>query len=162
MSIISAMTCIFIGLSEYKHHLRYGKNKIKQNVTKNESNHLIKNATILTLDKLTAKKIYSILISALKNQPTSQSYVESSFPNYTFDQKQIYLLSQIITINSYQQNFQYKILQNILYLPKKLYIFGKIDSLPYSICRANHKTALYLFCDCVRASQLWRCFSQLI
>ena len=95
------MTCIFIGLSEYKQHLRYGKNKIKQNVTKNESNHLIKNATILTIGKLTAKKIYSILISALKNKPTSQSHVENSFPSYTFDYKQIYLLSQIITINSY-------------------------------------------------------------
>ena len=95
------MTCIFIGLSEYKQHLRYGKNKIKQNVTKNESNHLIKNATILTIGKLTAKKIYSILISALKNKPISQSHVENSFPSYTFDYKQIYLLSQIITINSY-------------------------------------------------------------
>ena len=71
------MTCIFIGLSEYKQHLRYGKNKIKQNVMKNESNHLTKNATFLTLGKLTAKKIYSILISALKNKPISQSYVEN-------------------------------------------------------------------------------------
>ena len=55
------------------------KNKIKQNLTKNESNlpalsnHLIKNARILTLDKLTAKEIYSILISSLKNKAISQS-----------------------------------------------------------------------------------------
>ena len=41
------------------------KNKIKQNLTKNESNllvlnhHLIKNARILTLDKLSAMEIYS-------------------------------------------------------------------------------------------------------
>ena len=58
------------------------KNKIKQNLTKNESNlpalnnHLIKNPNtrILTLDKLTAKEIYSILISSLKNKPISQSW----------------------------------------------------------------------------------------
>ena len=42
-----------------------------------------------------AKKIYSILISSLKNKPTSESYFENSFPNYTFDWKQIYLLPQI-------------------------------------------------------------------
>ena len=40
------------------------KNKIKQNLTKNEHNplvlnhHLIKNARILTLEKLMAKEIY--------------------------------------------------------------------------------------------------------
>ena len=48
------------------------KNKIKQNLTKNESNllilnyHLIKNARILTLDKLTAKEVYSVLIITQK------------------------------------------------------------------------------------------------
>ena len=67
------------------------KNKIKQNLTKNESNilvlnhHLMKIARILTLDKLMAKEIYSILISSLKNKLTSQNYFENSFPNYTFD-----------------------------------------------------------------------------
>ena len=93
----------------------------KQNLTKNESNvlvlnhHLIKNVRILTLDKLKAKEIYSILISSIKNKPTSQSYSENSFPNYTFDWKQIYLPPQIITTNRYQRDFQYKILHNILY-----------------------------------------------
>ena len=69
------------------------KNKIKQNLTKNETNHLvlnhhlIKNARILALGKVTAKEIYSILISSLKNKPTSQSYFENLFPSYTFNWK---------------------------------------------------------------------------
>ena len=55
------------------------KDKLKQNLSKNENNplvlnhHLIKNARILTLDKFTAKEIYSILISSVKNKPTSQN-----------------------------------------------------------------------------------------
>ena len=136
------------------------KKKIKQNLTKNESNvlvlnhHLIKNARILTLDKLKAKEIYSILISSIKNKPTSQSYSENSFPNYTFDWKQIYLSPQIITANSYQRDFQYKILHNILYLNKKLYVFGKTDSPLCSICHSNDETVTHLFCECVRLSQL--------
>ena len=71
------------------------KNKIKQNLTKNEGNllvlnhHFIKNARILTLDKLTVNEMYLILISSLKNKPTSQSYYENSFRNYIFDWKQI-------------------------------------------------------------------------
>ena len=97
------------------------KNKIKQNLTKNESNllvrnhHLVRNARILTLDKLTPKKVYSILILSFKNKPTSQNYFENSLPNYTFDWKQVYFLPLIIAANSYQRNFQYKILYNILY-----------------------------------------------
>ena len=110
------------------------KDKIIQNLSKNESNllllnhHLIKNARILTLDKLTSKEIYLVSISSPTNRHTSQNYFENSFPNYSFEWKQIYFLPQIITINSYQCNSQYKILHNILYLNKKLYIFGKIYS----------------------------------
>ena len=94
------------------------------------------------------------MISSLK-KPTSQSYFENLFPNYTFDWKQIYLLPLIITTNSYQRNFQDKILHNILYLNKKLYIFGKIDSPLCSICPSNDDTVANLFCECVRVSQLW-------
>ena len=92
--------------------LKKTKTKIKQNLTKNESNlrilnhHLVRNARILTLDKLKAREIYSVLILCLKNIPTSQKYFETLFPNYTFEWKQIYLLPRIITINSYQHNFQ--------------------------------------------------------
>ena len=137
------------------------KNKIKQNLTKNERNilvlnhHLIKNARILTLDKLMAKEIYSILISSLKNKPTSQSYFENLFPNYIFDWNQIHLLPRIIPINRYQRNFQYKMLHNILYLNRKLYIFGKIGSPLCPICHSNEETVAHLFCECVRVSQLW-------
>ena len=131
------------------------KDKIKQNLSKNESNlfvlhhHLIENARILALDKLTAKEIYSFLISSLKNKPTSQNFFENSFPNCTFDWK------QIITINSYQRNFQYKILHNILYLNKKLYILGKVDSPLCSYCHSNDESVAHLLWECVHVSQLW-------
>ena len=95
------------------------------------------------------------MILSLKNKPTSQNCFENSIPNYTFDWKQIYLLSRIITINSYQRNFQYKILHHILYLNKKLYIFGKIGSPLCSICHSNDETVARLFCECVFVSQLW-------
>ena len=58
------------------------KEKLKQSPCSKPPSH--KNARILTLEKLTAKEIYSILISSLKNKPTPQSYFENSFPNYTF------------------------------------------------------------------------------
>ena len=65
------------------------------------------------------------------------------------------MLPRIITTNSYRRNFQYKILHNILYLSKKLYIYGKIDSPLCSIYHSNDETVTYLFCECVCVSQLW-------
>ena len=74
-----------------------------------------------------------------RNKPSSQNYFENLFPNYIFDWKQIYLLQRIITINSYQRNFQSKTLHNMLYrfVNTKLHIFGKIDSPLCSICHSN-------------------------
>ena len=137
------------------------ENKIKQNSAKNESNflvlnhHLIKNARTLILVKRTKKEIFSILILSLKNKPTSQNYFESLFPNYIIDWRQVCMLSRIITINSYQRNFQCKILHNMLYLNKKLYTFGKIDSPLCSICHSNDESVIHLSCEYVRVSQLW-------
>ena len=137
------------------------KNKIKQNLTKNESsllNHLIKNARMLTLDKVMAKEIYSILISSLKNKATSQSYFgsyfEIRFRVTPLAGSKTYLLPQIKTINSYQHNFKYKTLHNILYLKRKLYIFGKIDPPLCSIYHSNHETVSRFFCDCVVVRKL--------
>ena len=122
------------------------KNRIKQNLSKNESdllalNHdLIKIARILTLGKLTAKKMYSILISSLKIKPNSQNYFGNLFQNYTFGWN--------------QRNSQYEILHNILYVSKKLYIFQKLDSSFCSICHWNDEPVAHLFCECVCARQL--------
>ena len=66
-----------------------------------------------------------------------------------------YLLPRIITINTYQSKFRYKILHNILCLNKKMHIFGKIDSLLCSVCHSNDETVSHLYCDCVRVNQLW-------
>ena len=137
------------------------KNKIKQNLTKNESNllvpnhHLIKKCLNRNIRQTYGEGNIFNLDFVIQKNPTLQSYFEKLFPNYTFDWKQIYFLPLIITTNTYQCNFQYKILYNILYLNKKMYIFGKIDSPLCSICHSNNDTLANLFCECVRVSQLW-------
>ena len=96
-----------------------------------------------------------MLILSFKNKPTSHNYFECSFPNYNFDWEHIHLLPQIITIEQLPHNFQYNILRNILFLNKKLYTFGKIDSPLCLIFHSNDETVIHLFCDCVLVSRLW-------
>ena len=57
---------------------------------------------MLTLEKLSSKELYSILITKLTkftNQPSSNVYFEKIFPNMKFDWRKIYILPRITTIN---------------------------------------------------------------
>ena len=84
-----------------------------------QNHHVIKVASILSLDKLSSKEIYSILISyTVNNKPTSNFYFEKLFENATLDWIKIYLPPLLSTIDTTLRSFQYKILNNVLFLNK--------------------------------------------
>ena len=89
------------------------------------------------------------------NTPTSKKYFGKVFSNENLDQKKIYLLPRVVTINSFQRNFQYKILHNILYLIKMLFNFGKIKAPPCSFCHSYDETIKHIFLECICVKQLW-------
>ena len=110
-----------------------------------EDHYLIKNTRVIVLGKLTAGEIYSVLVLSSGNTPTSQKYFGKVFPNENLDWKEIYVLPRIVTINSFQRNFQYKILHNILYLIKMLFNFGKIKAPLCSFCHSYDETIKHIF-----------------
>ena len=59
-------------------------------------------------------------------KPTSQYYFEIKFPDVEFDWKYIYTLSRKITTDPYSRYFQYKILNNVLYLNDKLFFLENL------------------------------------
>ena len=71
---------------------------------------------MITSDKLTSTKIYSILISKVQNKPSSNIYFKNLFNDVNMDWATIYMLHIM-------QSFQYKILKIVLYLNKKLHTF---------------------------------------
>ena len=104
------------------------KNDSGKNIEKNDvvqDHYLIKNTRVIVLDKITVREIYSVLLLSSGNTPTSQKYFGKVFPNENFDWKKIYILPRVVTINSFQRNFQYKILHKILYLNKMLFTLAK-------------------------------------
>ena len=88
-----------------------------------QDHYLIKNTRVIVLEKLTAREIYSNIIR--QYTPISQKYFGKVFPNENFNWKKIYILPRVATASSFQLNFQYKILHNILYLNKMFFNFGK-------------------------------------
>ena len=133
-------------------------NDIEKNVEKSyvvHNHHLIKSTRIIALDTLTAREIYSVLLLSSGNTPTSQKYFGKVFPNENFDWKKIYILPRVATINSFQRNFQYKILYNILYLNKMLFTFGKTKTPLCSFCHLYDETLKHIFLECIYVKQLW-------
>ena len=59
------------------------------------------------------------------------------------------------TYNTYLRSFQYKILHNILFLNKKLYLFGITKNLLCSYCNTYDETLIHLFCECNSTKYLW-------
>ena len=66
-----------------------------------------------------------------------------------------YISPRAFTINSFQHNFQYKILHDILYLNKMLFTFGKIKTPPCSFCHSYDETIKHIFLERTYVKQLW-------
>ena len=71
------------------------------------------------------------------------------------DWKQIYLLPRLVTLDNYSRSFQYKILNNVLYLNKKLFTFRKSTSPLCPFCKFSDETVLHLFYECDVVQSLW-------
>ena len=116
--------------------------------------HLIKGSRVKTLDKLTSTEIYSILISKVQSKPSSTIYFENLLNDYNIDWIAIYMLPRLVKYNTYMRSFQYKILINVLFINKKLHIFGIKPSTMCSLCNLYDETPLHIFYKCDAA----KCF----
>ena len=90
-----------------------------------------------------------------KKLTTSQTYFDNLFPNFKPDWKSIYLLPRCVTLDTNLRMFQYKLLNNVLYLNNMLFRFKKVDSLFCSYCNEEEETPLHLFHSSLKTKQLW-------
>ena len=96
-----------------------------------------------------------MLISAIEHQSTSQKYFDNLFPNIKLPWTEIYLTAHKVTANSYLRCFNYKIINNVLYLNKKLFQFGKTQFPLCSFCHTKAETTLHIFHKCSATKILW-------
>ena len=116
---------------------------------------MIKCNILLSLEKLNSKELYLIQLTRDFCKPTSQIYFEKHFNDCVLDWKYIYVLPRIVTSDPYTRYFQYKVLNNVLYLNEKLFLFGISETSKCSFCNQNNETIEHLFCHCFVAKALW-------
>ena len=89
------------------------------------------------------------------DKPTCQSYHKKNFDDYDFNWKLIYRIPRIATLETKIRIFQYKLLNNVLYLNKKLFQFGIISQSKCSFCELYDETPHHIFYECTYAQNLW-------
>ena len=96
-----------------------------------------------------------MLVYISSHKPTCQLYFENLFREQDLNWKEIYLLLRKTSLDCYVKSFQYKVLNNVLYLNKKLFIFGKPSSPLCSFCKTADETIFHFFYECDITKELW-------
>ena len=118
--------------------------------------HIAINQTVHRIFKLKAKFLYNLLLGKMEGRPTAQRYFSNLFmlPD-DFDGTKIYNLPRKTTVGTLLRVFQYKILNNALYLNEKVFLFGLVDSGKSSFCLVSNETPINIFSECPIVKELW-------
>ena len=85
----------------------------------------------------------------------SRLYYQKKFSNSNLEWKNIYLLVRIVAKDGKLRAFQFKLLNNVLYLKKMIFKFGKNGSPLCFFCYLKTKTPYHFFYQCSQKISLW-------
>ena len=114
---------------------------------------LLKNQ-VYALSKLDSKELYKMQVLLKYTKPTSQHYFEKDFSKSNIDQKKIYILPRVVTVDNRIRVFQYKMLNNILFLNKMFFKFRIVSQSLCSFCNSVEETPFHDFHDCTHIQSL--------
>ena len=117
--------------------------------------HLISNAKLFPLEKLSSTELYKLQTDTKIEPPTSQKKLLHLLCLDVLPWKKIYNLIRTTSIDSYSRIFQYKCLNSILFLNNTLHKLGFSESPLCSYCHLQKETIKHLFFDCDNTKALW-------
>ena len=126
------------------------------------NHHLIKRNQIYYLDKCSSKELCCLQISLNNSKTRSQLYFEDFFQNKDIDWKHVHLLPRRVTVDTNLRIFQYKILNNVLYLNENVFRFKKISYPLCSFYQSENETPIHLFHRCIKTYLLWYKFKKFL
>ena len=112
------------------------------------------------MPNMKVKKVYAKLPRPLVQKPTSQKSIEKLLGNDDINWQEVHMILCKVSISSSIRIFQYKILNNILYLNRKISKFYQGVSHLCSLCLKEHEDILHLFYECDETQLLWETLSK--
>lgn len=105
---------------------------------------------------LQSKLLYESFVSKISSTPIAQrKYVLINTHTSQLDWEKIYLLPFKTTLDTKLREFQYKLLNRILYTNKMLFRFKKVDSPLCDFCEKELKTIEHVFFYCTKVRIFW-------
>ena len=99
--------------------------------------------------------IYNALVQKSFVPPTSRNKFSQTFDTSEDDWSKFYSLAGKCSIDSKTRVFQYKILNNALYLNKRLFRCKLAERPLCSMCGVEDETAIHIFAECSYSTKLW-------
>ena len=110
----------------------------------------------IPLQAVTSRIAYTLLTKPLIQKPSAQKSISELLGTSDINWKDVYQLPHRVTNETSLRLFQYKILNNILYLNNRLHKFGFVESPFCSLCNREPERILHLFCNCQETQKLWK------
>ena len=104
---------------------------------------------------MTVKSVYNILPGSVKTCPTAQKSIETLLNNHSINWPEVYMIPHKVTIETSLRVFQYKLLNNIIDLNKRIDKFDPAVNPLCSLCNQAPEDIIHLFCHCQKTQQLW-------
>ena len=122
----------------------------------NDKQHLLHLTRMLFVERLTCKELYNIMISKMREKPTSEIKIGEIINNPDeIDWSNAYTIARKTTIDSYSRIFHFKLSHNILYLNKILQRMHLADTSLCSFCNVEEETIAHLYSRCTVTINIW-------
>ena len=107
------------------------------------------------LSSVTSKSLYNAFKMAKQTPPSAQKRFQDQFPDVQFDWNEIYSLSFKVSLETKIREFQYKVLNNIVFTNEKLFKIKIIDSPQCTFCKNEIESLEHLFYNCEITRSFW-------
>ena len=105
---------------------------------------------------ISTKQIYEIFLGKKQIPPTAKRKLTDKYPDINVEWDKVYSLPFRSTLESKTREFQYKILNCIVYTNEKLYRFGLVASPSCTFCQETAESIEHLLFSCKVSSEFWK------
>ena len=103
-----------------------------------------------------SKQIYQLFLRKKQIPPTAKQKLTNKYPNTVISWQKVYSLTFQTTLESKIREFQYKILNCIVFTNEKLSRIGLVESPSWSFCQEVAESVEHLLFSCKISSDVWK------
>lgn len=121
-----------------------------------QDHHLITKHQLFCQNEHCSRDIYLFQFLLIIRNQLQKFFTRSFSMKVILNGKYLHCTSYFLgTVDTRLQIFQYKLINNVLYVNKMLFKFGKISSPLCSFSKTNDETLFHLFFECIRTDHLF-------